>query len=206
MDATIIYVLGAPGAGKGTICPLLAQNYANTYHLSIGDHLRSLLDLEPSTTTAATFGGLGRSDFSTRMQRRELLPAKTLISIATNAINSIVQRASTDCVNKPTILVDGFPRSLESAKLADDALGAPHKVLFFDLPREIAEARFLDRKRSADDGRDVFAMRYAEFERLNGLIIERYSDRVVRVGTELGTENTWERVRQMEQEIFGGVS
>lgn len=37
---SIIYILGAPGAGKGTLCSSFTQHYANVYHLSIGDHLR----------------------------------------------------------------------------------------------------------------------------------------------------------------------
>lgn len=205
MNSTIIYVLGTPGAGKGTICTLLAQHYTNIHHLSMGDHLRSLLSLDPSITTSTTFGELECADFSARMQRRELLPADTIIAIAKNAIESLGEATSNenDGQTRPIILLDGFPRSPESAQLADDVLGAPRKVLFFDCPREVAEARFLDRKRSADDGRDVFAFRYEEFEKLNGPILAKYEDRVVTIGTELGTKKTWERAREMAGGIFG---
>lgn len=86
--------------------------------------------------------------------------------------------------SNPIILVDGFPRSLESAALANARWGVPHNVLFFDCPRELAEARFLNRKRSSDDSAEVFRKRYDESERLKGEIMEMYGDVVVRVDTE----------------------
>jgi UMP-CMP kinase len=51
---TLIYVIGAPGAGKGTLCALLAKHFTNIHHLSVGDHLRSLLE----SNAQQTFGGL----------------------------------------------------------------------------------------------------------------------------------------------------
>ena len=93
------------------------------------------------------------------------------------------------------MLVDGFPRSLESASLADARWDAPRVVLFFDCPRELAEARFLNRKRSSDDSVEIFRRRYDEFEELNVEIMESYSDIVVRVNTTTGMHGeTWDRL------------
>lgn len=40
MPKKIIFVLGPPGAGKGTQCQLLAQKHDNVLHLSVGQLLR----------------------------------------------------------------------------------------------------------------------------------------------------------------------
>ncbi|KAF5876305.1 putative ump-cmp kinase protein [Botrytis fragariae] len=40
-DTFLIYVIGCPGSGKGTLCKLLAQYY-RCHHISVGDLLRDL--------------------------------------------------------------------------------------------------------------------------------------------------------------------
>lgn len=204
---SLIYVLGAPGAGKGTLCTLLAKTYKNIHHISLGDHLRSLLS--PATLLTAspeTFGGLDYADFSARMQRRELLPATNIVAITRKAIENLVESIPSDKRRiKQIILIDGFPRSPESAQLADLTLGRPDKVLFFGCPREIAQERFLKRRRSVDDELEVFKTRCDEFERLNGEILGLYGDAVFRVGTEKGVQETWGTLRGIVGGIFEGM-
>lgn len=206
-SSSLIYVLGAPGAGKGTLCTLLAKTYKNIHHISLGDHLRSLLSPAPLfTASPETFGGLDYADFSARMQRRELLPATNIVAITRKAIENLVGSTPSGAdETKQIILIDGFPRSPESAQLADITLGRPDRVLFFDCPREIAQERFLKRRRSVDDGLQVFETRCDEFERLNGEILGLYGDAVVRVGTEKGVEETWEMLRGDVGWSFEGV-
>lgn len=199
---SLIYVLGAPGAGKGTLCKLLASTYKNIHHLSMGDHLRSLISQTSPTQTS--LGGMDHAEVSARLQRHELLPANTIVAITRKAIEDIIENLPSTPNDSPgnhTILIDGFPRSPESAKIADITFGKPDKVLFFDCPREIAEERFLKRRRSVDDGVEVFARRYAEFERLNGDILGLYGGWIVRVGTDGETEESWEILKG----IVGGI-
>lgn len=58
-------------------------------------------------------------------------------------------------------------------------------VLFFDCPRALAEARFLKRRRAEDDSVEV----------LNKSFLEFYGDKVIRIGTEMDTEVTWETLK-----------
>lgn len=204
-QASLIYILGAPGAGKGTLCTFLAQQYTNVFHLSVGDHLRYLLSQELSQSTPQTFGGLDHETFSSLMQQRQLLPAEAVVAIVDNAVKTISKTAAARQLGAPIILIDGFPLSHESAALADAVWGAPRSVFFFDCPRHMAEARFLNRRRSADDSVELFQIRCDEFERLNGGIVAMYRDIVVRVNTETGPEETWEdlmnKVGEMLKEL-----
>lgn len=203
----LIYILGRPGVGKGTLCTPLPKQFTNIYHLSVGDHLRDLLAQDSSPSTSQSFGGLDHGAFSTLMQQRQLLPTETIVSIVENALGAISNMAAAGGVGNPIVLVDGFPRSLESAALANARWGVPHHVLFFDCPRELAEARFMNRKRSSDDSVEIFQRRYDEFERLNGEILKMYGDTVVRVDTKTRTGETWDglhdRVSALMEELGG---
>ena len=208
---SLIYILGGPGVGKGTLCSPLSKQFTNVYRLSVGDHLRDLLAQGSPQSTAQSFGGLNHGTFSTLTQQRQLLPTETIVSIVDNALRVIADTAAASGVSNPIVLIDGFPRSLESASLADTRWGAPQVVLFFDCPRELAEARFLNRKRSSDDSVEIFRMRYDEFEKLNGEIMEIYSDIIVRVNTttEMHGE-TWDdlhdRIGALMEELGGTKS
>jgi adenylate kinase family enzyme len=186
---TIIYVVGAPGAGKGTLCARLAKHYTNIHHLSVGDHLRSLIKLNDQHT----FCGLSVGQLRAQLQLRSLLPPATIVAIVDEAVNNIHKTAADDA-GTSIVLVDGFPRDPKSIPLAQPKSGDPVRVLFFDCPRDLAEARFLERRRSADDSVEIFRGRYDEFERLNKPILEFYVDKVVRVGTDTDTEVTWENL------------
>lgn len=205
---SLIYIVGGPGVGKGSLCTPLPKQFTNVYHLSVGDHLRDLQAQDSSQSTPQSFGGLDYETFRTLMQQRQLLPTETIVSIVDTALKAIADTAADSGVSNPIVLVDGFPRSLESASLANARWGVPQVVLLFECPRELAEARFLNRKRSSDDSVDIFRMRFDEFEKLNGEILEMYSDIVLRVNTttEMHGE-TWDglhgRVGALMEELGG---
>ncbi|GAB7322328.1 hypothetical protein MBLNU13_g03301t1 [Cladosporium sp. NU13] len=126
------------------------------------------------------------------MQQLQLLPTETIVIIVENALGAIANTAAASGISNPIALVNGFPRSVESAALTNARWGVPHNSLFFDCPRELAEVRFLNRKRSSDDSVEIFRMRYDEFERLNGEIMEVYGDIIVRVNTTIGVGEAWD--------------
>lgn len=200
-----IYILGAPGAGKGTLCALLAKHFTNIHHFSVGDHLRALQTLEPAQITEQTFGGLAFEEFDKLMQERTSLQAENIIAIVDTALHDIARKASDSGTGLLVVLIDGFPRSPESAELANYSWGLPKTVFFFDCPRHLAEQRFLSRKRSVDDSVEIFRARYDKFEDLNGGIMELYGEAVVRVGTETGTEDTWEVLKTVASGLLKGL-
>ena len=40
MKGGIVFILGGPGSGKGTLCSMLTEKYSHIKHLSAGDLLR----------------------------------------------------------------------------------------------------------------------------------------------------------------------
>lgn len=80
-------------------------------------------------------------------------------------------------------------------------------VIFFESHRELAEARFLNHKRSLDDSVEIFQVGYDGFERLNGEIMEIYSDIILRVNTTAGMGETWDglhdRVSALMEKLSG---
>lgn len=135
------------------------------------------------------------------MQEHKLLPADAIVAITAQAVRDIVEAAADGGgQQQATILLDGFPRSADAAEWALRSWGAPTAVLFFDCPRMLAEVRFLQRRRSADDSVEVFRARYDEFAKLNGELLAKYGDNVVQIGTETESDETWERLQaQMER-------
>ncbi|KAK3716511.1 bifunctional uridylate/adenylate kinase [Vermiconidia calcicola] len=174
-DQKIIFVLGAPGAGKGTLCGKLVEQF-DYCHISLGDHLRALCNPDSGYPIEA-LGGLPLGRLQADMKVRKLLEAGPIVGILKYRIE---QEKRT---GRQTFVIDGFPRADDSAVEFEAKVGKPARVLVFDCSRETAKARFLARGREAGDDAEMFAKRYAEFERNNQMIVDRYGQLVNRVDT-----------------------
>lgn len=127
---TVAVLLGAPGAGKGTQAPLLAQQLGIPV-LASGDLLRA----EVSTGSAA-----GR-EVDAMMRSGELVP------------DDIVMRIFLDRLARPDAargaILDGFPRTRAQAEALDAALAGTgtqvDRALLIDVPIEDLVSRFADR-------------------------------------------------------------
>ncbi|KAF2789849.1 P-loop containing nucleoside triphosphate hydrolase protein [Melanomma pulvis-pyrius CBS 109.77] len=177
---SIIFIIGAPGSGKGTLCKRLAEEYGFS-HLSVGDLLR---DVTSSSNTDVTIIDTVKSG--------ELVPVEVLAPM----LKGRVDKGKEDGQMK--ILLDGFPRRLDQAAPVERLLRSPTLVLFFDCPEQIAEKRFLTRMltgREADD-EQTFRKRYQEFSRLNPSIVEHYRTRgiVLEIDTSGETEVSYQRL------------
>ncbi len=119
-----IILLAPPAAGKGTLAKLLEQNYGYV-SLSTGDILR-----EQAKTD---------EDLKTKLKSGLLIDDETVF----NALETVVKT-----INKPYIL-DGFPRTLNQAKMYDDLLKQLDKnigiVIYLDVAKEILIKRVTTR-------------------------------------------------------------
>ncbi|RSL83733.1 hypothetical protein CDV31_016797 [Fusarium ambrosium] len=177
---TVIFVLGAPGAGKGTLCKRLARDYGFR-HLSVGDLLRAVVKAPDANQAVVDC-----------VQKGELLGSDLLMSI----LKPQVQNAN----DTRPILLDGFPRQLDQAKLFEDVYGHAHLVLFFDCPRNLAEERVVTRQAGRDgDDMDTFRRRYGEFLQLNPPVLAHYAagGRLVIVNTSTDTETTYAKLMEI---------
>jgi adenylate kinase len=101
----VIVLLGAPGAGKGTQAPLLAQRLGLA-HISTGDLFRDAIKADSP---------LGR-EAKTYMDRGALVPDDITIGM-------VVERLRRpDAI--PGAILDGFPRNAPQADALDRALAA----------------------------------------------------------------------------------
>ncbi|KAK0626072.1 P-loop containing nucleoside triphosphate hydrolase protein [Immersiella caudata] len=155
----VIFVIGAPGAGKGTLCKILAKDNG-FQHLSIGDLLRQTVS-SPNADEAM----IGY------IQRGELLPADMILPVLQP---HLVEPSCREAGR--TLLLDGFPRQLDQAREFEALFGAPDLVLFFDCPKDIARDRVITRRVGrAGDTLEVFNKRHQEFRELNPSILAYYS-------------------------------
>ncbi len=103
MDRKIYILLGAPGAGKGTLAAAISQE-VGLAHIASGDLFREAL-------SKGTRLGLEAKKY---MDKGELVPDEITIKMILERI------ARPDC--DTGLLLDGFPRTLEQAKALDEAL------------------------------------------------------------------------------------
>lgn len=126
-----IILLGAPGAGKGTIAEGIkaATDYI---HVSTGDMLRAAVKAGRSV-------GLEAKVF---MEKGELVPDNVIMKIVTERLEEGKADAH--------YMFDGFPRTTEQARLLDDVLkshgGQVEQVFLLDVPREILVDRLSGRR------------------------------------------------------------
>ena len=126
-----LVLLGPPGAGKGSQAKVLSQRF-NIPHISTGDILRD-------TVNKNTLLG---KEVKGYMERGELVPDKLVIEI-------VKERLKEQDVEKGFIL-DGFPRTLEQAKMLSAMLKNIGKklnsVLYFKTSLEVSVARLGGRR------------------------------------------------------------
>ena len=126
-----IILLGAPGAGKGTIAEGI-KNATPYLHVSTGDMLRAAVKASKPV-------GLEAKSF---MEKGELVPDRVIMRI----VKERLEEGSPD----DQYMFDGFPRTTEQARLLDEVLaahgGRVEKVFLLDVAREILVDRLAGRR------------------------------------------------------------
>jgi len=157
-NAQYIVMLGAPGAGKGTQAAQLAP-VLGVPHLSTGDVFRSEIaartDLGLEVERYVSSGGLVPDEVTFRVLRRELEKPK---------------------YHKGAVL-DGFPRTLNQAKLLSELLAGwgnkLDRVVLLDVPEKDLIER-LSRRGRADDVPEVISERLSKFRRESQALLDYY--------------------------------
>ncbi|KFA72595.1 hypothetical protein S40288_09373 [Stachybotrys chartarum IBT 40288] len=163
-DVTVIFVLGGPGAGKGTQCARLVSEHG-FIHLSAGDLLRAEQDRPGSQ-----FGDLIR-DY---IKEGKIVPMEVTIQLLENAMtDSLRQSGST----KGRFLIDGFPRKLDQAHKFEQSVCPAKLVLFFDCPEATMEARLLERGKTSgrtDDNAESIRKRFRTFIETSMPVVDEF--------------------------------
>jgi adenylate kinase len=121
-----IVILGTPGAGKGTQADVLSREM-NLPHIASGDLFRQALEEK------SELGLLAKS----YMEEGRLVPDEITVRM-------VLERISLpDCVSG--CLFDGFPRTLEQAKVLDKALAEQGKSIDKAIYIQVTKEEFLKR-------------------------------------------------------------
>ena len=146
----VIFVMGGPGAGKGTQCAKLVKEFGFAT-FSTGDLLRGVVKEQKAE---------GWQQLEADMKEGKLISSERVLLYLKDAIlNS----------DKKYILVDGYPRNKENIdawdKIMTDIVDVK-AVLFFDCEEELMKKRIYGRKDGrADDNEETINRRIRVFEK-----------------------------------------
>jgi adenylate kinase len=128
---TVVVLLGAPGAGKGTQAPIVAG--------ALGIPILASGDLLRSAVAAGT--RLGR-EADRYMSRGQLVPDETIVRVFLDRLDQPDARAGA--------ILDGFPRTRVQAEALDEALAAAgrrvDRAIFVDVAIEDLVTRMANRR------------------------------------------------------------
>ncbi len=192
-----LMLLGAPGAGKGTVAKGLVANLGIA-HLSTGDMLRAAV-------TAGTEVGKLAKGF---MDAGQLVPDDVMVALIGE------RTAEADCKGPggtARFLLDGFPRTLPQADALDAGGLAPEIVIYVDVPEGDLLSRLTGRRscpscgapfhvdfqppkaagvcdacgtalvHRTDDQEGAIRKRLAAYSAQTAPLVKRYGDIVVRI-------------------------
>ncbi|GAX74484.1 hypothetical protein CEUSTIGMA_g1933.t1 [Chlamydomonas eustigma] len=188
-SARIVFVLGAPGAGKGTQCARIVQHYGWS-HLSTGDLLRK----EVSEGTAL---GVQASSI---MKEGGMVPTALILDLLIAAMASSPAGSS--------FLVDGFPRKLDQLREFEAKIKPCDGVLAFTVPDDVAVERLVKRGESsgrADDNEETIRKRMEVFKEESQPVIDalKGSGRVAEIDAQGAPEDIFVEVRKFMDVISG---
>ena len=211
-DVTVLFVLGGPGAGKGTQCERLVAAYGFT-HLSAGDLLRA-----EQNRAGSQYGELIKDYIKNGL----IVPMEVTIVLLENAMRDAMSAAAankdvtgtndnTAAVNAPAtgntslkgkFLIDGFPRKFDQAVKFEEAVCPAKFVLFYDCPEEEMERRLLERGKTSgreDDNAESIRKRFRTFIETSMPVVEYFEkqDRVVRIRADVPPDDVF-RATQAE--------
>lgn len=137
----LFLIIGAPGSGKTTDASIIAEKHADSIvHYSTGDMLRE---------EVASGSQLGQT-IESYISKGALVPLEIIVNTIVSAINN----APVD-----TILIDGYPRSVEQMTAFDELVAKEDNinlasVIEVRVSEEVAKERILGRAADAKPGEE----------------------------------------------------
>lgn len=167
----VVYVLGGPGAGKGTQCTKLAEDL-DFCHLSAGDLLRA-----EQNRGGSQYGELIR----TCIREGMIVPKEVTSKLLENAMAAAIQSRYGDRWpdGKGRFLIDGFPRKMDQASLFDEEVCPAALVIHFRTTEDVMVERLLERGKTSgreDDNIESIRKRFRTYYDQTMPVIEHYAN------------------------------
>lgn len=180
---SVIFVLGGPGAGKGTQCANLVRDYGFV-HLSAGDLLRA------EQQRPGSKDGKLIADY---IKLGKIIPQEITIGLLKRAIEENKE------AGKTKFLIDGFPRKMDQAITFEDDVAKSQFTLFFECPEEVMLKRLLKRGESsgrADDNIESIKKRFRTFIETSMPVVDYFEkeNKVVKVQCDQKPEEVYQNV------------
>lgn len=166
-DPNVVFVLGGPGTGKGTMCEL-AETQLGWTHLSTGELLRAEQEN----------GGPNAAIITEFLDAGKLAPNEIAVALLRDAMEN-----ATRTTGKTNFLLDGFPRCQANLDSWYEIFGRETelpKMLFLECPYEVLERRILGRANftgRSDDNVESTKLRYDTFKAETLPIVEFFKSR-----------------------------
>ncbi|KAL8971638.1 MAG: hypothetical protein Q9183_000961 [Haloplaca sp. 2 TL-2023] len=196
---TVIYVLGGPGAGKGTQCANLVRDYG-FHHLSAGDLLRAEQDRPESE-----FGNMIKE----HIRDGVIVPMEVTVQLLENAMTEEINKSrEAGGQESDRFLIDGFPRKMDQALRFDAAVCPSKFTLFFDCPEDVMQERLINRGKTsgrADDNPESIKKRFQVFIDTSMPVVDYFEKqgKVVKVKAVEGPDEIYQEVvRRMGERGF----
>ena len=167
----VIFVLGGPGAGKGTVCERLvdpSNTLASTHaFFSAGDLLRD--ERKRNSPVAKTIND--------KISKGEFVPAEITVGLI---------KAAFDASDKNVFLLDGFPRNVENVTSWANVIGGSVTtdfILFLHCPEDVMLGRIIERGKSSgrnDDNLETARRRFENFRRETVPVVESFDPDMVK--------------------------
>ena len=186
-EPNVVFVLGGPGAGKGTMCEL-AESQLGWTHLSTGELLRA--EQESGGSTAAAI--------EEYISAGQLVPNEITVRLLKDAMETI-----TRTTGKKNFLLDGFPRSLSNLEGWYEIFGKDAelpKMLYLECPYDVLKERILGRAKysgRSDDNVEAIKRRFDTFKKETLPIVEvfRSQNKCIEIDTSLDRQAVYALVK-----------
>lgn len=186
-EPNVIFVLGGPGAGKGTMCEL-AESQLGWTHLSTGELLRAEI----------ASGGPNAEAINARLEAGQLISNDIVVKLLKDAMEY-----KTRTTGRNNFLLDGFPRSLSNLEAWYETFGREAelpKMLYFECPYDVLEKRILGRAKytgRSDDNIESIKLRFDTFkaETLPTVELFKSKDKCIEVDTGQARQDVYELVK-----------
>lgn len=199
---TVIFVLGGPGAGKGTQCARLVQDF-HFCHLSAGDLLRAEQNREGSQ-----YGTL----IQTCIREGTIVPMEVTIKLLEHAMSAAMREGRIGdgwAEDRGRFLIDGFPRKMDQALKFDETVCLSTLVIYFSTTEQVMLDRLLERGKTSgreDDNVESIKKRFRTYKSDTMPVIEHYASlgKVAEVNSSSSVDSVYKLVRDVVEDIFSG--